>query len=53
MKFLESPDLGDPKEVWVDWLSQLKTMDRRDESVKFALRRAEAVIAELESLELA
>ncbi|CAB3752434.1 hypothetical protein [Paraburkholderia humisilvae] len=53
MKFLESPDLGDPKEVWVEWLSQLKAMNRRDESVKFAIRRAETVIAELESLSVA
>ena len=53
MMFLESPDLGDPKEVWVDWLSQLRTMNRRDESVKFAIRRAEAVIAEMDSWELA
>lgn len=51
MIFLESPELGDPKEVWVEWLASLKKMNKRDSSVKFAMERAERIIREMEEFE--
>jgi hypothetical protein len=47
MKFLTSPDVGAPRAEWETWLVQLRQMDRRDESVIFAIRRAQAVLAEM------
>lgn len=44
MIFLTSPDLGEPKEVWEAWLVELSAMDQRDDSVKFAIRRAEITL---------
>lgn len=52
MIFLESPDLCDPKEVWVAWLSELKRKNQRDTSVMFAIKRAERVIAEIEQIDV-
>lgn len=51
MIFLESPDLGDSKETWVNWLAQLRQMNRRDSSVVFAIKRAERIIQEMEKIE--
>jgi hypothetical protein len=51
MIFLESPALSDPKETWVAWLAQLRTKNQRDVSVKFAIKRAEQIIAELDQYE--
>lgn len=48
---LESPDLGDPKEVWTKWLDELRTKNRRDPTVQFAIKRAERVLGELEAFE--
>jgi hypothetical protein len=49
MIFLESPDLGDPREQWIEWLSQLKCMNQRDISIKFAISRAEQIIKEMDN----
>ena len=51
MIFLESPILGEPKEAWTAWLAELRTMDQRDESVKFAIRNAEISIEAMEQAE--
>ncbi|WP_071360842.1 hypothetical protein [Massilia timonae] len=51
MIFLESPILGEPKEAWTAWLAELRTMDQRDESVKFAIRNAEISIDAMEQAE--
>lgn len=51
MIFLESPILGEPKEVWTAWLAELRTMDQRDESVKYAIRNAEISIRAMEQAE--
>lgn len=48
MIFLESPVLGEPKEAWITWLAELRTMSQRDESVKFAIRTAEISISAME-----
>lgn len=51
MTFLESPELGDPKESWADWLAHLRTLNQRDVTVKFEINRAQRVIRQMESFE--
>lgn len=51
MIFLSGPELGEPKEKWMEWLSQLAGMDKRDVSVKFATERAQRIIREIEEFE--
>ncbi len=51
MIFLESPILGEPKEAWTAWLAELRTMDQRDESVKYAIRNAQISIDAMEQAE--
>lgn len=51
MIFLESPILGEPKEAWTAWLAELRTLDQRDESVRFAVRTAEISVRAMEQAE--
>lgn len=47
MMFLTSPALTASRAEWEAWVDQLKEMNTRDESVAFALKRAEQLLAEL------
>lgn len=51
MIFLDSPSLNAPKEKWVEWLGRLDKMNKRDETVKFAIARARRVIETKEAFE--
>ncbi len=44
MIFLESPALTAPKAEWEAWQAKLQKMNGRDESVKFARKRAASVL---------
>jgi hypothetical protein len=51
MIFLVSPDLGDTKEQWMEWLSLLGTMNQHDISVKFAVSRAKRIMQEMDKVD--
>lgn len=44
MVFLDGPSLGEPREVWDAWLTELRAMDQQDESVQYAIRNTEITI---------
>lgn len=51
MMFLESPALTAPREIWVAWVARLESLDSRDTSVAFALKRAKLILAHIDGEE--
>lgn len=41
MIFLDSPAIGEAREVWIAWLDELRGMDQSDGAVRHAITHAE------------
>lgn len=47
MMLLTGPGLNDGISAWESWRTQLHHMDQSDETIEFAIKRAEAVLRRL------
>lgn len=41
MIFVDSPAIGEAREVWIAWLNELRGMDQTDGTVRHAITHAE------------